>query len=69
MQRIRPAPRGYPQTLTNLRDKVVLGTDFPSIPYSYSHQIEALVEWGMDDEWMRGALWHTPRRLVGLPAD
>lgn len=69
MQRIRPAPRGYPQTLTNLRDKVVLGTDFPSIPYSYSHQIEALTEWGLDDDWMRGALWHTPRRLVGLPAD
>ena len=41
MERIAPL-RGYVETLAQLGDKVVLGTDFPTIPHSYSHQLEVL---------------------------
>ncbi|QCU79180.1 amidohydrolase [Citricoccus sp. SGAir0253] len=65
MEQQHPAPERYPEVLAALEGKVVFGSDFPSIPYPYSHQVEALVRWGMDDEWMRTALWHTPHRILG----
>lgn len=64
MERIAPLPRGYVETLAQLGDKVVLGTDFPTIPHSYSHQLEVLHNWGLGDEWMRKVLWHTPQKLL-----
>ncbi|MGW9550829.1 amidohydrolase family protein [Citricoccus zhacaiensis] len=60
-----PIPADYPAIMAGLDGKVVFGSDFPSIPYPYSHQIEALVGWGLGDEWMRNVLWNTPRRLLG----
>ena len=59
-----PIPDGYLETMAELSDKVVLGSDFPNIPYSYSHQIEALHNWGLGMEWMRNVLWHNPQRLL-----
>ncbi|WP_369011235.1 amidohydrolase family protein [Bacillus wiedmannii] len=44
---------------------MVLGTDFPNIPYPYAHQIEVLAAWGLGDGWMRTVLWENPRRLLG----
>lgn len=61
-----PLPADYPQTMAELAHKVVLGTDFPNIPYPYAHQIQVLAGWGLGDEWMRQVLWENPRRLVGL---
>ena len=64
--RFAPFPDGYVARLAGLRDKVVLGSDFPSIPYPYAHQIEALARLGLGDEWMRAVLWHNGARLLGL---
>jgi hypothetical protein len=49
-----------------VRDRVVLGTDFPNIPYRYGHQLEALRRTGLDDDWLRAVLWHNGTRLLGL---
>ena len=57
-------PEDYLDTAAELKDKIVLGTDFPTIPYSYSHQLEALHNWGLGADWMRSVLWHNPRRLL-----
>lgn len=51
--------------LDRLRDKVILGTDFPNIPHDYAHQLEVLDRLGLGDEWMRAIVWHNPARLVG----
>src|SRR5690625_7129698 len=59
-----PLPEGYLDTMVELSHKVVLGTDFPNIPYSYSHQIEALHNWGLGEEWIRNVLWYNPQRLL-----
>lgn len=64
MQQLHPIPADYPRILAELRGKVVLGSDFPSIPYVYSHQLAALTAWDLGDDWMREVLWHTPRRLL-----
>jgi hypothetical protein len=57
-------PEGHLETVAELSEKIVFGTDFPTIPYSYSHQIEALHNWGLGEDWMRKVLWHNPQRLL-----
>lgn len=64
-----PMPSDYLDLLTQLPGKVVLGSDFPTIPYPYSHQLDALAGWDLGEDWLRDALWNTPRRLVGLPLE
>jgi predicted TIM-barrel fold metal-dependent hydrolase len=54
--------------LRALRDKVVLGTDFPNIPYDYAHQIEVLDRLGMGEHWLRAVLWDNGARLLGVSA-
>lgn len=65
-QAFSPMPRDFPQILAAMPGTVTLGTDFPTIPYPYAHQLEVLAGWGLGDEWLADVLWHTPRRLVGL---
>jgi predicted TIM-barrel fold metal-dependent hydrolase len=52
-----------------LADKVLLGTDFPSIPYPYAHQLAALHRLDLGEEWLRAVLWDNGARLFGLAAD
>lgn len=66
MEQVAPIPPGYPDTLAGLSHKVVFGSDFPSIPYAYSHQIQVLENWGLGSEWMKNVLWHTPKSLLGI---
>lgn len=66
MEQVAPLPSGYADTMMGLSGKVVFGTDFPSIPYSYSHQIQVLKGMGLGSAWMTHVLWHTPRALLGL---
>lgn len=64
--RFAPLPPGYPARLAALRDKVVLGSDFPSIPYPYAHQLQALSRLDLGDAWLRSVLWTNGARLLGL---
>lgn len=54
--------------LRDLGDKVLLGSDFPNIPYPYAHQLQALERLGLGDDWLRGVCWHNAARLWGEPA-
>jgi uncharacterized protein len=45
--------------------KVVLGSDYPNIPYSYVHQISVLPRLGIDNQrTLSDVLWHTGHRLL-----
>lgn len=61
-----PMPPGYVERLAALQDKVVLGTDFPNIPYPYAHQIEVLQRLSPSEDWLRDVLWNNGARLLGL---
>ncbi|BDH58866.1 hypothetical protein MTP03_38050 [Tsukamurella sp. PLM1] len=63
-ERSAPMPPGYVERLGALADKVVLGSDFPNIPYQYAHQLFGLARLGLGDEWMRKVLWHNGRKLL-----
>jgi uncharacterized protein len=64
MEQIAPIPADYPEVLAALPGKVVLGTDFPTIPYPYSHQLRALAGWGLGDAWLADIVWNTPNDLL-----
>jgi predicted TIM-barrel fold metal-dependent hydrolase len=61
-----PFPRDQVPRLADLGDRIVLGTDFPNIPYPYAHQIEALHRLGLGDDWLRAVLHGNAARLLAL---
>ena len=63
-----PFPPAERARLADLGHKVLLGTDFPNIPYPYAHQIEVLDRLGLGDDWMRAVLWHNGAELFRITA-
>jgi predicted TIM-barrel fold metal-dependent hydrolase len=56
----------YRERLARLQDKVILGSDFPNIPYAYVDQIAGLAGLGLGDDWMRSVLWANGAKVLGL---
>lgn len=61
--------RSLAPRLAALGDKVLLGSDFPNVPYPYAHQLEALERPGLGVDWLRAVLWDNGARLFGVEAD
>lgn len=58
-ERLRPALLDL-----GLAGKVVLGTDFPTIPYPYAHQLGALARLGLGDSWLRAVCWDNGAAMI-----
>lgn len=65
-ERLMPFDRALLPRLAALRGKVLLGSDFPTIPYPYAHQLAALHRLGLGEEWLRAVLWQNAAALFGL---
>ncbi|MEV5540196.1 amidohydrolase family protein [Saccharopolyspora shandongensis] len=70
-EQIAPLPADWPARLAAHADRIVLGTDFPNIPYPYAEQLAAIVSWAEADDrlgadFLRAVLHGTPSRLLGL---
>lgn len=61
-----PYPDSLVPHLRDLGEKVLLGTDFPNIPYAYAHQLEALALLGLGDGWLRAVCHDNAARLFDL---
>jgi len=48
-----------------LAGKILLGSDFPNIPYPYARQISGLAGLGLGDDWLRAVCWENPVTLFG----
>jgi hypothetical protein len=64
----QPFPRA---ALPRLRDlgtagKVLLGSDFPNIPYPYARQLEGLARLDFGDAWLRAVCWENAAGLFAL---
>jgi predicted TIM-barrel fold metal-dependent hydrolase len=46
-----------------LAGRILLGSDFPNIPYEYAAQLSGLARLGFGDEWLREVCWHAATRL------
>jgi uncharacterized protein len=51
-----------------LAGKVLLGSDFPTIPYPYAQQVAGLARTGLGEPWLRAVLWGNAAALFGAPA-
>ena len=56
----------YRERLAGLQAKIILGSDFPNIPYPYADQISGLAGLDLGDDWMRSVLWRNGARILGL---
>ncbi|WP_432121015.1 amidohydrolase family protein [Streptomyces sp. S1] len=56
-ERLAPFPVREHKRLLDLGDRILLGSDFPNIPYPYAHQLHALERLGLGDDWLRKVLY------------
>jgi hypothetical protein len=61
-----PFPRSEIPRLEALGDRVLLGTDFPNIPYSYAEALEAPERAGLSTGWLRAVCHDNAAKLFGL---
>lgn len=47
-------------------DRIVFGSDFPTIPHAFAAQVAGLAGLGFGDDWMRRVLWHNGMKLFSL---
>jgi predicted TIM-barrel fold metal-dependent hydrolase len=52
--------------LRDLQPKILLGSDFPTIPYPYVEQLTGLAGLDLGDDWLRAVCWENGRDLIGL---
>jgi predicted TIM-barrel fold metal-dependent hydrolase len=68
---LAPFPEELVPRLAPLRTRILYGSDFPSLPYPYGHQLEGLGRLlgrapGLDDAWLADVCWHNAARLLGV---
>jgi predicted TIM-barrel fold metal-dependent hydrolase len=68
-----PLPPDFLDRVADFPDRIVLGTDFPNIPYEYAEQLTAIAEWAEDPrlgaDFLTAVLYETPARLLGVAHD
>ena len=63
---IHPFPADLLPRLRDAGDRIVFGSDFPNIPYTYLHAIQSLQRLDLGDDWMRGVLHDNGALLFGI---
>ncbi len=58
-------PKELIPRLADLQSKVLYGSDFPTLPFSYFGQLEELAGIGLGEDWLRDVLWHNGVLLFG----
>jgi uncharacterized protein len=64
-EEMAPYPRDLLPRLAELGGKVLLGSDFPNIPYPYAHQLESLERLGLGEDWLRDVCWRNAVAVFG----
>lgn len=68
-EQMMPSPSDWADRVVECADRMVLGTDFPNIPYSYATQLKAIAGWAEDprlgEPFLRSVLHDTPAKLLG----
>lgn len=60
-----PFPGRALPRLSALGDRILLGSDFPNIPYPYLHQLQALERLELGQEWLRAVCHDNAADLFG----
>ena len=66
LERRAPFPAALRPRLAGAADRILLGSDFPNIPYPYLHQLHALARLDLGPAWLRAVCHDNATRLLGL---
>ena len=61
-----PFPREALSRLVDLGDRIMFGSDYPNIPYPYTHALEAVARLDLGDEWLRGVLYRNAAQQFAI---
>ena len=61
-----PFPAHEIGRLRDLGAKILFGSDFPNIPYSYADALRVLTDLDVGDDWLRKVLYENAAALFGL---
>jgi predicted TIM-barrel fold metal-dependent hydrolase len=61
-----PFPAAERGRLRAFGDRILFGSDFPNIPYSYGHSIHALERLDLGDAWLRQVCYRNAARLFEI---
>ncbi|NKY25025.1 amidohydrolase family protein [Nocardia gamkensis] len=61
-----PFPAHEHGRLRAFADRILFGSDFPNIPHSYGHSIEALERLELGDDWLRQVCYRNAATLFGI---
>jgi uncharacterized protein len=61
-----PSPLHLAERVRALGDRIVFGSDFPTIPHQFAAEVSGLASLGFGDDWLRNVLWSNGLRLFGL---
>ena len=62
-EEISPYPPALRTRLLDAAPKILFGSDFPNIPYSYLHALESLQRLDLGESWMRAVLYENAAAL------
>ncbi|MGQ0845384.1 MAG: amidohydrolase family protein [Sporichthyaceae bacterium] len=57
VEREWPFPAAARSRLVDLADRILFGSDFPTIPYAYAHQVAAIASLGLGESWLRAVFY------------
>jgi predicted TIM-barrel fold metal-dependent hydrolase len=66
MNALAPVTAEVRARMADLGDRIVLGSDFPNIPYAYAEQLDALQRLDLGDDWLRAVCWYSGREVLRL---
>src|SRR5260370_25098859 len=68
--KLAPFPAGLRPLARELgmAGKILLGSDFPNLPYPYARQLAGLVALDLGEGWLRAVCWENPAARTGTPA-
>ena len=58
-------PPWLPERLGEIGDRVLFGSDIPTVSRPLADQVAALVGFGLGDDWLRAVLWENAAGLFG----
>ncbi|MEH3131549.1 MAG: amidohydrolase family protein [Mycolicibacterium neoaurum] len=68
MERTMPFPATEYPRLRDLGHRILWGSDFPNIPYTYAEAMRAVRDLpGVDDGWLRGVFYRNAAAVFGAP--
>lgn len=65
-EEVDPFPHAEHGRMQALGDRILFGSDFPNIPYTYDHAVFALERLELGDDWLRRVCYHNAAALFDL---